>query len=328
MADPAGESIAGQLAALLRTSLVQIRKTDEAPPRASVIAVIAALTGKNANHSAECLRELTQRYQEINDKIADFKFSGQGQRITPVSDAKGIVEVVMLLGGSHAALVRRQAADLLVRYLGGDPTIVDEVCALRGLQVELAVAQPSAALRFFGEAMESMPEGERKRFLEEVRNVVRDEMQQQHVWSFSKRSRNYCDLMNLGHVVRGNALRELDDAEHLVRIGDFLRDRIDPVAWRLHGRKYKNIYASMLKGAKMRECEDEGLAPPVAFNQGEYRILYTEADYDLMVQTLADCQQRFEAIAGRDGPLFLNPRRGQRSIREFMQPRSDAEEEA
>jgi len=44
--------------------------------------------------------------------------------------------------GSQAARVRRQAAELLVRYLGGDMCIIEEVCALRSLQEELAVERP------------------------------------------------------------------------------------------------------------------------------------------------------------------------------------------
>ena len=44
------------------------------------------------------------------------------------------MEIVMLLPGRHAARVRRQAAELLCRYLEGDITLVDEVCRLRGLQ--------------------------------------------------------------------------------------------------------------------------------------------------------------------------------------------------
>ena len=59
-----------------------------------------------------------------------------------VTDARGIVELIMLMTGSQAARVRRQAAELLVRYLGGDMCIVDEVCALRGLQEELAAERP------------------------------------------------------------------------------------------------------------------------------------------------------------------------------------------
>ena len=49
----------------------------------------------------------------------------------------GAVELVLLLPGRYAAQVRRQAAELLVRYLGGDLRIIQEVCVLRGLQEEL-----------------------------------------------------------------------------------------------------------------------------------------------------------------------------------------------
>ena len=56
-------------------------------------------------------------------KITDLKFKGRGQRLTPLTDVHGIIEFVMLLPGKHAANVRRQAAELLVRYLGGDLAI-------------------------------------------------------------------------------------------------------------------------------------------------------------------------------------------------------------
>ena len=56
-----------------------------------------------------------------------------------MTDAKGIVEVIMLLPGQQAARVRRQAAELLCRYLGGDLALVDEVCRNRGFQEQLAV---------------------------------------------------------------------------------------------------------------------------------------------------------------------------------------------
>ena len=173
---------------------------------------------------------------------------------------------------------------------------------------------------------------DRKRLLEDVegtiRTVVQDEMKQHHVWSFSKRSRNHRELMEIGRIVHGQALRELDQAEHVVRIVDFLRDRIEALAWAQHGRKFKSIYTVELKRMKLRECREEGLPPPVAFNQGEHRIVYTEADADLMIQVLVACEPRFEAIAGRDAHLFLRPRRGQRSIVEFMQPREASDSDA
>ena len=73
---------------------------------------------------------------------------------SPACDVRGIVEIIMLLPGRHAAHVRRQAAELLVRFLGGDMGIISEVCALRGLQEELVVRAPADPRRVFGEAVE------------------------------------------------------------------------------------------------------------------------------------------------------------------------------
>ena len=52
---------------------------------------------------------------------------------------RGIVEIIVLLGGCHAVHLQRRAAELLVRHLGGDLALVDEVCRIRGLRKELAI---------------------------------------------------------------------------------------------------------------------------------------------------------------------------------------------
>ena len=72
-----------------------------------------------------------------------------------MTDVRGIVEIVMLLPGHQAARVRRAAAELLCRWLGGDLTIIDEVCRNRMLQQELAVQNPADPRRAFGEAVEA-----------------------------------------------------------------------------------------------------------------------------------------------------------------------------
>ena len=72
-----------------------------------------------------------------------------------MTDAKGIVEVIMLLPGQRAARVRRQAAELLCRYLGGDLALVDEVCRIRGFQEQLTVQAPQDSRHIFGEAAEA-----------------------------------------------------------------------------------------------------------------------------------------------------------------------------
>ena len=61
----------------------------------------------------------------------------------------------MLLPGQPAARVRRQAAELLCIYVGGDLALVDEVCRNRGFQEHLAVQAPEDPRRLFGEVVEA-----------------------------------------------------------------------------------------------------------------------------------------------------------------------------
>ena len=61
----------------------------------------------------------------------------------------------MLLQGHTAAKTRRQAAELLCRWVGGNLFLVDEVCTLRGLQEQLAIQAPDDPRRLFGEVVEA-----------------------------------------------------------------------------------------------------------------------------------------------------------------------------
>ena len=120
MAASSGDDVPTQLAALLGRGTVQIRKTNETPPRISIIDVATAVTGKTHHDAAQDYRRLLNQYPEVGSNCSNLKFPGRGQRDTPVVDVRDIVEIVMLLPGRHAARVRRQAAELLCRYLGGD----------------------------------------------------------------------------------------------------------------------------------------------------------------------------------------------------------------
>ena len=100
-------NIQRQLAALLGKSIVtEIRKTNEEPPRVSVIDVAAAITGKDANKASQDIGVIKERHPEVAQNLGYFKFAGRGQKNTPVGNARGIVEIVMLLPGHHAASVR------------------------------------------------------------------------------------------------------------------------------------------------------------------------------------------------------------------------------
>ena len=152
-----------ELATLLGREVKQLRKTEEAPPRVSIVDVAALITGKDKNQAAEDFRRLTTRYPDVKAKCFDVKFRDsrgrRGQKETPVTDARGIVEIIMLLPGQQAARVRRTAAELLCRYLGGDLSLVNEICRNRGFQEELAVQNPEDPRRVFGEALESVQGG-------------------------------------------------------------------------------------------------------------------------------------------------------------------------
>ena len=60
-------------------------------------------------------------HPEVCSICTSFRFRGRGQRDTPVTDARGAVQIALVLPGVGAARVRREAAGLLVRYLGGGP---------------------------------------------------------------------------------------------------------------------------------------------------------------------------------------------------------------
>ena len=54
-------------------------------------------TGKNGDDSGKAYRRLIEQFPEVRTAGPDFKFAGQGQRETPVADAREITEIIMLL---------------------------------------------------------------------------------------------------------------------------------------------------------------------------------------------------------------------------------------
>ena len=120
-----------------------------------MVDVAMVVTGKSARNAARDVGFVEERRPEVYQKLSHFRFPGQGQRETPVTCATGIIELVLLLPGRMASRLRRQAAELLARYLGGDLKIVDEVCAVHGFQQHLAAERPDDPRRIFAEAVEA-----------------------------------------------------------------------------------------------------------------------------------------------------------------------------
>ena len=140
------------LAQLTDGTVAKIRKTAEDPPRVAVYDALQLITGCSAQNCGIVYQRLSDAFPEVLTNISNFKFPGRGQRDTPVVDAHGIVEIIMVLPGRAAARVRRAAADVMVRYLGGDPGLVEEIAANRLRQQELDEDDPA---RLFGQTVES-----------------------------------------------------------------------------------------------------------------------------------------------------------------------------
>ena len=136
----------------------RIRRTGGTPPMISILDLIAAVTGTVSPSVtwAELSKKLTGdgdvARAACNITVEDYKFSGQGQRLTPVTDARGAVVIINTLGGSRAATFRLKCADVVVRYLGGDETLIDEIRGIREVQERLPDDHP---LRLFGETVEA-----------------------------------------------------------------------------------------------------------------------------------------------------------------------------
>jgi hypothetical protein len=132
-----------------------IRVTQTDPLRGSVVDLIVEVTGKDAHYSAGAFKRICERFPEVATKVSYFKFGGRGQRDTPVADAKGLWSIICLLPGRASAVFREKSGDVMIRYLGGDESLITEIKQNRALQNELEATDPQHALRFIGASVEN-----------------------------------------------------------------------------------------------------------------------------------------------------------------------------
>ena len=79
--DRAHADLGQQLSELLgRRGPLVIRKTSQVPPQISIIDVVAAITGQDANHAAMGFRRIKDRHPELGAFCVDFKFPGRHAR--------------------------------------------------------------------------------------------------------------------------------------------------------------------------------------------------------------------------------------------------------
>jgi len=126
----------------------QLRVTDETPKRISVFDLIGVVA--DVENPRTTWADMCEQHPAIVS--ATYKHTFPGARPTPVTDLQGMITIINLLKGKHAATVRAGQTKLLIRYLGGDESLVEEIQGIaqyhkegngRGTIAELAKEQVS-----------------------------------------------------------------------------------------------------------------------------------------------------------------------------------------
>jgi DNA segregation ATPase FtsK/SpoIIIE-like protein len=163
-----------QLAEIKKVSLEEvgrIRMTPEKMP--SLVDVVVILTEQASKNAALTVQRLLQAHPDLTTKCSQIKFGGRGNQDTPVpKNLATLIEIIFLLPGRSAAKVRQSAAQIFVRYLGGDLSLIHEVERMNHVQTFLRENDPEHPLRAFGEyaeqrqAEEAIPEARRREEME------------------------------------------------------------------------------------------------------------------------------------------------------------------
>lgn len=128
-----------------------VRKTLDTPPKVSVYDLIEVVTEQCPNASRKIYLRIISENQEVAALCSHLKFSGAGQRPTPVTDARGVVTILNLLPGRKAAAFRAASANVMVRFMGGDLTIIAEIQRNAEAQQNIPDNHPA---RLFGSDVE------------------------------------------------------------------------------------------------------------------------------------------------------------------------------
>ena len=343
MAAPSGDDIPAQLAALLGRDAVQIRKTDESPPRISIIDVARAIAGHNADYSSLAVRNVCDQYPDVRDKITDFKFKGRGQRATPVTGVHGIIEVVMLLPGQQAARVRRHAAELLCRWLGGDLTMIDEVCRSRRIQEGLAVQSPADPRRIFGEAVEAaapaMGEQQLARVCTDIVTRAMPAVLERVTAHIDERLANLASRQRVNLNVRAPKrpapyarplARDISHAGRPLPVSKFIdeKERADLTLKDVR-KSFVPGFSMVVQILKKNQLRRDGASAVYVEQNHRPQILYTEDDRPIMEEAWALTEAHREDLSGARpaaagvSPAAAGSHRTQRQIADyFTRPRA------
>ena len=106
----------------------KIRKTDDG--RFSVYDLIHVIGGQK--NPRDVWKRLQGAHPEVVGKTDNYKFTGKGQKETPVATVENCLYIIGLLPGECGKSYREKAANLVRRYIEGDADLGAEIIARDG----------------------------------------------------------------------------------------------------------------------------------------------------------------------------------------------------
>jgi hypothetical protein len=131
----------------------RIRMTPQKQP--ALIDVISIVTRKPKNDSAEVWRRLEKQSRAVKANCFDGAFPGNSRRTPIAKDLKTLIQVIFMLPGREASTVRQAAAEVFIRFMGGDLSLIQDVQKMNEVQSFLKEHDPEHPMRIFGESVES-----------------------------------------------------------------------------------------------------------------------------------------------------------------------------
>lgn len=102
-------------------------RVDTATQQGSAIDLVRMVLQCTSSNAHTALRRLQEDYPDLTaSSCSQLRINGKG-RLTPVADAKTLIQIVMRLPGKASAKFRWDSAEIVCRVLGGDEKLLEEI---------------------------------------------------------------------------------------------------------------------------------------------------------------------------------------------------------
>ena len=93
----------------------------------SVFDILITATGCKKDSVYKTWLRIKKEYNDILAECQDIKFDGKKQKETPCINTSGFIKLLMIIPGKLADKFRNDVAPIIIRNLGGDTTLINEI---------------------------------------------------------------------------------------------------------------------------------------------------------------------------------------------------------